>query len=177
MTYSGSQAQSGRGSTLAIGEALSITGNITLNSESVAAVSSTTGIVAGMPITGAGIPSGTTVTNGGTDTLTLSAEATATATAVALSVGPATIGEIKTSNHRQCAVGHGRRDEFRVGAGSGIHQHDPQQWRGFCRRQSRFVRSRADAGRVGLFLGRDSVFLAHAAENAVADDNWRHVCV
>ena len=36
---------------------------------------------------------------------------------------------------RQYAVGHDRRDEFQVGAGSGIHQHDPHPGRGNARGQ------------------------------------------
>jgi len=116
MTYSGSQAQSGRGSTLAIGATLSITGTLTLNSASVTAVSSTAGIVEGMPISGAGIPAATTIASVGTNTLTLSAEATAAGAGETLSVGPATIGEIKTSNIGNAQWGTADVTNFESGA-------------------------------------------------------------
>ena len=96
MAYAGSQAQSGRGSTFSVGANISITGDTTSGSTSVTSVSSTAGVTVGMPITGAGIPAGTTVAAVGVGTLTLSQAATATATGVALTVDPlALVGEVK----------------------------------------------------------------------------------
>lgn len=86
MAYTGTKAQAGRGTVVSIGANISITGDTTSASTSVTSVSSTTGISVGMPISGAGIPSGTTVAAVGSGTLTLSAAATATAAGVALTV-------------------------------------------------------------------------------------------
>ena len=72
MTYTGSQAQSGRGSSLAIGALLTITGNTTSGSATVSSVSNTAGITPGMPVAGAAFQSGVTVPNVGEGTLTLS---------------------------------------------------------------------------------------------------------
>lgn len=65
-----------------------ITGNTTSGSASVSSLSSTAGLTAGMGITGAGIPTNTTILsiNTGASTLVLSANATATASAVSLTV-------------------------------------------------------------------------------------------
>lgn len=93
-TYTGTKAQAGRGFKLAIGANISITGDTTSASTSVANVSSTAGISVGMPISGAGVPVGATIASIGAGTLTLSAAATATATGVALTVDASSdIGE------------------------------------------------------------------------------------
>jgi hypothetical protein len=63
---------------------VSVTGNTTSGSNQLASVSATT-LVNGMVLTGAGIPTGTTVASGGgTATITMSANATATASGVAV---------------------------------------------------------------------------------------------
>lgn len=94
MAYTGTKAQAGRGTKLSIGAVLSITGDTTSASTSVTSVSSTTGILVGMAVTGAGIPANTTVASIGSGTITLSQAATATASDVTLTVGSAlSIGE------------------------------------------------------------------------------------
>lgn len=63
---------------------VAFTGDTTLGSTTVAAVSGVAGLFVGQTVAGAGIPGGTTITAVGTTTLTLSQAATATGTAVAL---------------------------------------------------------------------------------------------
>ena len=80
------------------GSPISITGTTTSGSNSVTSVSSTVGLAVGMPITGTGIASGSTISAIGSGTLTLSKNATATGTGVALSVTPfIVIGEVSSS--------------------------------------------------------------------------------
>ena len=64
-----------------------ITGNTVLNSNLVSNTSTVTGLSPGQAITGAGIPSATTITFVGASSIQLSANATATATLVQLTVG------------------------------------------------------------------------------------------
>lgn len=59
---------------------LNVTGNTTAGSTSMTGVNSTAGIIAGMPIVGEGIPTGTTVASKTSDTIVMSQAATATAT-------------------------------------------------------------------------------------------------
>ncbi|ATI15737.1 tail collar domain protein [Bordetella phage vB_BbrM_PHB04] len=77
---------------------LSATGNTTNGSASVT-VASTTNLQVGMPISGPGIQSATTITaiNIGTSTLTLSKNATATASGVVLVVAPHGVGDGSTT--------------------------------------------------------------------------------
>lgn len=96
MAYTGSKAQSGKGSSLGIGATITVTGTTTTGSTSVTSVSSITGITVGMPITGTGIASGTTVAAVASGTITLSQNATASGTAVSLTVGPQQIGEVRS---------------------------------------------------------------------------------
>ncbi|QOD85304.1 tail fiber protein [Chromobacterium haemolyticum] len=72
-------------------------GNTTNGSNSVTSVGSTTGAAIGMPISGPGIPAGTTVTAFTANTITLSANATATANGVALVVAPFGVGDGSTT--------------------------------------------------------------------------------
>lgn len=96
MAYKNSKAQAAIGVRLSIGpkasdytgNPISITGTVASSSTSVTSVSSTTGLYKGMPISGTGIPTGTTIAVVGTGTLTLSAAATADGSAEALSVIP-----------------------------------------------------------------------------------------
>ncbi len=70
-----------------------LTGNLTLNSSTVANLSNTQGLAVGMVLTGRGIPAGTRITsiNTGAATLTLSDTATATSTAVPMSIYTGTL--------------------------------------------------------------------------------------
>ncbi|GGA80696.1 hypothetical protein GCM10011507_34890 [Edaphobacter acidisoli] len=96
MAYKNSKAQAAINMLVSIGpdapdytgNPISITGSTTTSSASVTAVSSTVGLYAGQPISGTGIPTGTTIASIGSGTLTLSQDATATGSAVALSVVP-----------------------------------------------------------------------------------------
>jgi autotransporter-associated beta strand protein len=67
------------------------TGNVTATSTSITSVSNTSGLVVGMPITGAGIPAGAVISavNPGANTITLSVAATTTGTGVALTTDDA----------------------------------------------------------------------------------------
>lgn len=67
-----------------IGINLPFTGTTTSSSASVTAVSTTVGLLAGMPVTGVGVPAGATIISVGSGTITLSANATATGSAVAM---------------------------------------------------------------------------------------------
>lgn len=73
------------------------TGSTTSGSTSVTAVASTTNLAVGMPISGSGIQSGTTISAIGTGTITLSAAATATATGVTLVTAPYGVGDGSTT--------------------------------------------------------------------------------
>lgn len=105
MAYLGSKAQAGRGSQISIGPAAGataptgITGTTTVGSPTITAASSIVGVVAGLSVTGTGIPAGTTVISATGTTITLSQNATAAGTAVSLTftVGYVTIGEIKSA--------------------------------------------------------------------------------
>lgn len=57
---------------------LTVTGDTTLSSATIASISNTTGMVVGMPIAGDGIPSGATIAAIGNTSITLSSAATAT---------------------------------------------------------------------------------------------------
>ena len=78
------------------GTGLSRTGDTTSGSANVSNVSNMVGIFPGMPVTGAGVPAGTTVlythTSASGTTVVLSANATATATGVALTFGDGVTG-------------------------------------------------------------------------------------
>jgi hypothetical protein len=63
------------------------TGDLTITSTTIANVGSTANLVAGMGITGTGIPAATTVTAFTVNTITLSAAATASGTGVSLAIG------------------------------------------------------------------------------------------
>jgi hypothetical protein len=67
------------------GTSFSLTGNTTINSTSVTNISSTTNIIAGMTVTGTGIPANTTVVSKTSTSIIISNQATATGTAVSLS--------------------------------------------------------------------------------------------
>jgi len=74
------------------GQTLTITGNTTSTSPTIASPSTTAGIWPGMKISGAGIPSGTTivaVSSASGGSITMSADATATATGVTLTTAAA----------------------------------------------------------------------------------------
>jgi Ferritin-like domain len=64
---------------------VSLTGNLTLNSPTIASISTSTGFSIGSPISGTGIPAGTTVTAISATTITMSANATASGTGVKVS--------------------------------------------------------------------------------------------
>jgi hypothetical protein len=70
---------------------ISFGGTVTINSTSITAVSSVTGLAAGLLIAGPGIPAGATIVtvNSATSTITLSSAATATTTAAPLIAYPA----------------------------------------------------------------------------------------
>lgn len=88
VTLNQSSTDSSKGLCAAAINTISVTGNTTNTSTSVASVSSFAGLYVGMSISGAGIPAATTISamNAGAGTITLSQAATATATGVALSV-------------------------------------------------------------------------------------------
>lgn len=106
-TYTGSKAQAGRGSQLAIGPAGStlptpptgVTGTTTSSSTSVTAVSSTVGLAIGMGVSGTNIPVGATVAAFTSNTITLSIAATGAGTATPLTFTNIylSIGEVKTA--------------------------------------------------------------------------------
>jgi len=73
------------------------TGTTTSGSNSVTSVGSTTNMAVGMPISGSGIPAGTTISAIGSGTLTLSQNATASASGVALVVAPHGVGDGSTT--------------------------------------------------------------------------------
>jgi microcystin-dependent protein len=79
--------------------ALQVTGNTTSGTNSITAVSANlTGKAAvGMPISGPGIPAGTTVTSVASNSIGMSANATATASGVAVVVAPFGVGDGSTT--------------------------------------------------------------------------------
>jgi hypothetical protein len=81
----GTSGTGARTVTLAHGQ-VTPTGNTTDGSKTIASVSATTGVVAGMAITGSGIPAGSYVVSTGTGTITINNECTATATGVTLTI-------------------------------------------------------------------------------------------
>lgn len=88
VTLNQNSTDSSKGLCAAAINTISVTGNTTNTSTSVASVSSFAGLYVGMSITGAGIPAATTISamNAGAGTITLSQAATATASGVALSI-------------------------------------------------------------------------------------------
>lgn len=76
---------------------LQTTGNTTSGSNSISSVGSTANIANGMPISGPGIPAGTTVTGIGAGSITISQNATATASGVAIVVAPYGVGDGSTT--------------------------------------------------------------------------------
>jgi hypothetical protein len=109
MSYNGSKAVIGRGYTASIGSAATsvptpptgITGTTASSSPTITALSSTTGILVGMAVSGTGVPTGATVISivPGTS-ITLSANATASGTTVALtfSLAYTLLGELDSSD-------------------------------------------------------------------------------
>jgi microcystin-dependent protein len=73
------------------------TGNITNGSTGITNVGSTTNLVAGMPISAPGLPTGTTITAVGAATITLSQAAIATTVGVALVIAPYGVGDGSTT--------------------------------------------------------------------------------
>ncbi|WP_140393628.1 MULTISPECIES: tail fiber protein [Pseudomonas] len=69
------------------------TGNVTSGSNSISSVASPSSMWVGMPISGTGIPAGTTITAVGASTITLSANATATNAGVTLAICPFGVGD------------------------------------------------------------------------------------
>lgn len=90
ITFAGGNAGASQaGATVVFGQMIgnaTATGNTTVNSNQITALSSTAGMFAGMAISGSGIPSGASIVGIAGTTLTISGNATATATAVALAV-------------------------------------------------------------------------------------------
>jgi hypothetical protein len=107
MAYTRSKAQAGRGTIFAIGPIsgttvpTGVTGTTVAASATITAIAATAGIVAGLSVSGAGIPVGATVVSVVLNTsVTISAPATASASAVALTFAVAytAVGEIKTTD-------------------------------------------------------------------------------
>lgn len=115
MPYTRSKAQAGRGTIFAIGPVsgtvapTGITVTTTSASAVLTAASSTVGVVAGMTVTGTGIPVGATVVSVVPATsITISAPATASATAVAITIG---IGYIQVFELKSGDPGKGTYDK------------------------------------------------------------------
>lgn len=104
--YTGSEAIIGRGAGFGIGPVsgttapTGITASTTSGSAGLTAVTSTTGVVIGMGVSGVGIPSGATVISKGSGVIGLSANASATGTTIALTftVGYTNVGECNDSS-------------------------------------------------------------------------------
>jgi hypothetical protein len=86
---------------------VSITGDTTNGSPTIANVSSFTDVIDGMSISGAGIPAGATISshNSGANTITLSANATATATGVTLTLSASRNIDLTTYLPSECKAG------------------------------------------------------------------------